>query len=632
MRQIVFIGNCQVQALSHLYERFAGRADRETVAFLPSYEDLSEDSRRAIETADVVVEQRMDLPPRADVGGVTAPGERHFVPLLAGGFLWPYAGQPRPDNDSPWHMRAGPWNAELSDGYLNRLILQGMAPEQAVAQYLALDVHQARNLDRMLELILDRQRSRDEVCGYDIASVVEAHFRDELVFRTPHHPNLRVAMAFATQFFDRMGVPRAAAARMTEQTRVTPFPKDVLPIHPSVARHFGLSYAREGTRYKYLNEGSYTFPEYALRYMRNEWNADLADGLANAHPNPELALPQLDAGLAMSPGAAEGHFVRADVLRRLGRPEEAEPAIRRAVAAEPDEARYQNGLAHALAELGRLDEAAVAIRRAASLDPYDPHYHGMRAILALRMGQNALAEASANRVLELDPRNAHAQHLIGDLRRREGDLGEAIVRFRRAADLDPSSAGFNLSLSAALADADRLPDAIEAARAAAAADPSHGATRVHLEHLLSRAGQSVDVVERLRADLRARPDEAGLHHALGEALSRLDRMEGAADAFARAAALQPAHEGFHAALSHALARMGRTEDAAASIEAAIGARGDFAPFHIHHGNLLRLAGRLDESEAAYKRALALSPDSREAREQLHGVRLARDAELGLAAE
>ena len=56
MRRIVFVGNCQVQALSQLYERFSGREER--VVYLPSYEDLSSEAAAQIGAADVLVEQK----------------------------------------------------------------------------------------------------------------------------------------------------------------------------------------------------------------------------------------------------------------------------------------------------------------------------------------------------------------------------------------------------------------------------------------------------------------------------------------------------------------------------------------------------------------------------------------------
>ncbi len=454
-RHVIFIGNCQFIVLAALYERFAGRTESETVMVLPNYERLTDESREAVAGADLIWEQRVDVAPQVDVGGVATRAERHQVPLLAGGSLWPFAGEPHPCNETPWFLPAGPWNGELSDGYLNRLILQGVPPDEAIRQYLDLDVAKARDLDRTLELILDRQRSRDAACGYDIASVVEARFREELMFLTPHHPGLRVILTAAAQFFEHMGVPRQAADRMAQQTLVSPFPTDGLPIHPSVASHFGLAYGHEGERYRHLYEGSFTFAEYVTRYVRNEWNRDLAEGLANAGASPELALSQIGAALAMSPGSAEGHFVTGDLLRRLGRPADAEAPTRRAIELAPDKPSYHSGLAHLLAGAGRQEDAFAEMSEAARLDPFDAHFLGMRSLLALRTNRPAVAESDARRLLELEPANAFGRQMLGEALLRLGDPLAAAEQFREAARIEPENAAHLASLSEALAAAGR---------------------------------------------------------------------------------------------------------------------------------------------------------------------------------
>ena len=317
MRRIVFIGNCQLLSLSQLYRRFADRARDEDIAYLPSYEDLTDDRVGTLATADIIIEQRMDVAPKAELGGIATAAEHHFVPLLAGGFLWPFAGQPHPRNERLWFLPSGPYDGEMSDSYLNRLIEKGVAPAEAVHQYMAADMNRLRNLDRFFEIIIDRQRSRDEACGFQIADLIVEHFHDEPLFRTPHHPNLRVALSFATQFFRLMKVDEACIRRLHERVRITPYPKTQLPIHPSVAQHFGLKYADARTRYRIREEGRFTFAEYAQRYMVYDWNRDLGEGMALAARDLAQALPMMEAGLGRSPNSAEGWFSYSEALRRF---------------------------------------------------------------------------------------------------------------------------------------------------------------------------------------------------------------------------------------------------------------------------------------------------------------------------
>jgi tetratricopeptide (TPR) repeat protein len=625
MRRVVFIGNCQVQSLSQLYQRFSEWSGTEQIDYLPSYEDLTDDRTATIAEADVIVEQRMDVAPRAEIDGIVSNAERHFVPLVAGGFLWPFAGQQHPRNESPWFMPSGPYDGEMGDSYLNRLIGQGVPPAEAVEQYLALDVTRARNLDRLFELLIDRQRSRDTVCGYQLADFIEERFRSEPVFRTPHHPNLRLALRLTEQFFGQMGMGATAVKRLYEQVRVTPFPKVQLPIHPAVARHFNLKYADARTRYRLQEEGRFTFAEYALRYMTYDWNRDLAEGIALAGRDLAQALPKIQTGLERSPNSVEGWYSYAEVLRRSGRPAEAETAARRAIAIDPMEGRNYYGLGHILGELGRLDEAVRAAERAVTLDPFNPHFHGQSAILAARGGRLSEAEAFVRRAIELDRGNPHLRSLLADILLRHERPADSIAACQAAIDLEPGVAGFHILLSRALARAGRMPEATEAARRAVTLDPDNAGFQGHLSSLLAQSGDVQDAETNLQARLAANPDDAGLYEQYGHLLARLGRPEEAEAAFRRAMDLAPNAAGPLAGLSHTLARIGRHHEAIAAIEGAIEIEPRFSPFHVHLGNQLWIVEEYDEAAAAFEAALTLDPANRDAERQLRGLRAAMEA-------
>ena len=100
MRFIVLIGNCQVRALFNLYRRFAATAARQRLTYIESYEKISEDDRIAIANADLIVQQVQDFEPKADIAGIETLAERVLVPVVNCGFLWPFAGQPHPENPS----------------------------------------------------------------------------------------------------------------------------------------------------------------------------------------------------------------------------------------------------------------------------------------------------------------------------------------------------------------------------------------------------------------------------------------------------------------------------------------------------------------------------------------------------
>ncbi len=204
-RRIVLIGNCQMQAMAGLYKRFVAGRSGDVLEHVPSYQDLSDQHRIAIQQADLVVEQLFDLKQHTDTEAVPTTTPRIFIPMVTAAFLWPFAGSAHPKNTFHPFLPGGPYGGEAANSYLNRLILAGTDPEEAVETYANLDVNTQVNLDRLFEIVMDRQRARDEAAGYRIADLMEQHFRTEQIFLSPYHPNVRIAIALASQFFAAAG-------------------------------------------------------------------------------------------------------------------------------------------------------------------------------------------------------------------------------------------------------------------------------------------------------------------------------------------------------------------------------------------------------------------------------------------
>ena len=186
--------------------------------------------------------------------------------------------------------------------------MQGVDPDEAVETYANLEVNKRVNLDRLFELVIDRQRARDELAGYKIADVIEHHFRTEQIFLSPYHPNVRIATELAAQFFAQLGATPDEIDHMRHCTRITPFPKGELPFHPSVCQHFGLDFVSPDRRYRFMNEGTFTFREYYLRYMRYEWNDALEEGITCSNLGRlDVARQRLTEAVSRSPRSAAGY-------------------------------------------------------------------------------------------------------------------------------------------------------------------------------------------------------------------------------------------------------------------------------------------------------------------------------------
>jgi len=344
-RSVVFLGNCQLGTLSRLYQTVIGDAIEDRVTWLPTYQDANAAGRRAVAEADILVRQVLDFAPRAgDLGSQAA---EFLFPHVAGSFLWPHAGRPHPLNvPAPFLDDGGPYPAELGDSFLDRMMDQGIAAQEAVARYLATDVATVRRVDRLLELVLDRQRQRDLVCGYAFADLISNRFRTERLFRTQNHPETALTLEMATALFARMGVPEEAIAAMRDRPPGGLFPATETPLHPSIIAHFGLTWVNSKARYRYFQEGSFSFAEYAERYLGYVWNPLLAEAFhwfwAGDH---DRAVAMFERALPLSPRSDIARAVYADLLIPRGRLAEADIAALEAAVIAPHEAEHRARLA-----------------------------------------------------------------------------------------------------------------------------------------------------------------------------------------------------------------------------------------------------------------------------------------------
>src|SRR6267142_2501144 len=122
MRRIVFVGNCQAHMLSAIYQKFSASYSGDQVRYIPSYEALSGEDRKALATADVLVQQILDFEPKIDLTITKAGVHHHLVPFVTAAFLWPFATEAHIRNQPLPFLRDGPYPPQLGDAYLNRKI------------------------------------------------------------------------------------------------------------------------------------------------------------------------------------------------------------------------------------------------------------------------------------------------------------------------------------------------------------------------------------------------------------------------------------------------------------------------------------------------------------------------------
>lgn len=625
MQRLTFIGNCQINALQGIYDRFVGRCRGDLVVYVASYANLSDQGRLAIEQADVIVEQITEFKQKVDSSGLAGRARRVLVPLVSGGFYWPLAGQPHPRNPTPWYLKEGPFDAEYSDAYLNRLIAQNVEPDQAVDRYLKLDVNSKVNLDRVLDLILERQRERDELTGFDVASIIRAKFRNELLFRTPFHPELRITRHLAVELFRRLGVGEEPIERVQRYLTVTPFPEKVLPIHPSVVSHFGLTFIAPKHRYKHSLHGDVTFEEFAHQYVRCEWNSDVEEGIAFIRRGDhDAGFDALQRGVERYPNSCRGLEALALELQRRRRIDEAIATVQRAIELDPTKSSLHYRLGDLLHRAGDLAAAVAEFRRVRELDPSD--HHALAVLAAWLTEQGRLDEAIdvAREALLFAPWNADLHFQLGRLLQRNSALQDAENAFRKAVELDPGKEQYRSELDAIIDRRRRLATAEESLCEALRADPADAAARLSLCDRLIEQRRFDEALPIASEGLQQVALTAENASALGAVLRRLGDLVSAEHAYRVATQLQPGSADYQAALSRALSGQSKWGDALAVARIAwelAPASGEIAA---DYARLLRQHGEVAEAERVLEAAVAAAPSCASANALLGQVR----AQLG----
>lgn len=389
--RLLFVGNCHAEALCHTLRRCNSMLGFRAIDHLPSYEVMDETGRERISNADIIVEQVQDFDPQIGDLELKAGQRRYSMPLVMGGFLWPFAGQPHPKVSTVIPLL--PYGAQYGDSFLNGLIEKGAGPEQAVEVYLSVDAATVAHADRRFELAMALQERIDDKTGWDTADFIERNLSHEHLFMSHGHPNYPLLTYLMEGVCQRIGLEDAQIDYVLERISSYPCTGSEIPIHPSICKHFGLKFIKRQHRYRYFPEGKLTFEQYVNSYMTREWS---------------LA------------------FDKAALLSRDG---DLGGAVAEALVGTEEAPRSSIGwqlLGSLLAANGSLDEAMRALRRAAELDPYDPRPGRDTAALLLRLHREEEAIETYLRAIQLEPKDAKTWTGLAQARIQQGRYPEAL--------------------------------------------------------------------------------------------------------------------------------------------------------------------------------------------------------------
>jgi choline-sulfatase len=149
--------------------------------------------------------------------------------------------------------------------------------------------------------------------------------------------------------------------------------------------------------------------------------------------DPDRALEEEDAALAIDARDADAHNLRGGLLASKGRTDEALRDLRIAVDISPSRAPLRVGLARVLMTVGRLDEADRETRAALKLEPENPDAHAALGAILLARGDAGGAVREFDRSLALRPDADDVRLDFARALDKAGDTTRAQDQYRRLA-------------------------------------------------------------------------------------------------------------------------------------------------------------------------------------------------------
>lgn len=438
--KVAFVGGAQALRLALSYMR-PDPVTRDA-CWMPDCAFASPANTLKLRDADKIVCLGVDVS-SPDLVALDVTAELIRLPELQLDFLWPFAGQPHIANTPDDFLRGGPFPAELGDAWLNRALEGPSRAEGVFDAYLALDVARVIDLDRMKEIALDSQAERDKLIGVDFASRIAEGFARRPLFLSPRTPGRELFELLAQATFARLGVAYAGEA-------AAPADRE-LPIHPAVAAHFKLDWARGRVCAQGWVE-PVDFPEYVRRFLAYAEGPELERGLAMLDQGRfDAAAQMLEIAVARPMGrrslSARRGFARASLLAAgvegrdvdhvdpqflaslaafaRGRWSEAEAALLAYMAGAASSAEDFERLADIREKRGDSEGAFAALELAAGLKPDDPRLAARLTQALAAQGGWLSAARSAEYEIELTPQSPHPRAFRAQMLTRAGWVSRA---------------------------------------------------------------------------------------------------------------------------------------------------------------------------------------------------------------
>ena len=285
----------------------------------------------------------------------------------------------------------------------------------------------------------------------------------------------------------------------------------------------------------------------------------------------DLALEQVDAILSVHPRDAKSNYLRAIILRKIGRHTEAVTLLEALVQGTRSVAVIHQELGHALHAVGRVDDAIAALRKAVTLDPKlagswrllgeslhsegeaeeaahairqaltGTHTHPaiIKALALVQQERYGMAEGLCRDYLTRHPTDVSVIRLLAEIGVRLGIKGDPEILLEDCLRLAPDFHLARNTYASALSEAQKYQQALSEIQYLEKVDPqnfSHSILAASIEVMI---GDYEAAIKRYRILTARFPMHAQLHNSLGHSLKTVGRQKEAITSYRRAIEAKP---------------------------------------------------------------------------------------------
>lgn len=181
--------------------------------------------------------------------------------------LWPYHCHDKRNQDTSLKNAQGeqayfPYGDSYVLGLMKKHPTESAT--QIAARYAAWDIPAHFDLDGLMRHSLAQQRLKEQVTDVKIIDHAQEYFRSQRLFLTVNHVGNASLLHMANQVLRLLELPmlpEKTALRLQELT--TP----QVPIHPSILKHYNITYLDSSSRYLVDTHRMLTFEEYTEQYV-----------------------------------------------------------------------------------------------------------------------------------------------------------------------------------------------------------------------------------------------------------------------------------------------------------------------------------------------------------------------------